>query len=316
MFIRLNVQEDNPGSSSSTMLKGKASRAPRTGSVMVLDSSSKVHPSSGTFQDWEQQPTSGNKVPMLGLTNNQKRPISAASPSHPMAQWVGQRPQKISRTRRTNLVSPVANSEAHVLSQGYSTPDLIARTSSFGANGSLIASTLDNNSPKIKREFENVSSPFGLSESEESGAGETKLKEKGTDSNGDGVAHKIGSFTLPTRKNKILTNEVGDGVRRQGRSGSSSALTRTSIHLKKEKLDNIPPTLPVQSLRPASEKNKRCLNYLSSFLYRSLKIIHAFKLMKFSQIDYLLLIQSVNQGVHLQKRSSKIANPQSELGRC
>lgn len=264
VFIRLNVQEDNPGSGSNTMLKGKASRAPRTGSVMVLDSSSKVHPSSGTFQDWEQQPTSGNKGPMLGMTNTQKRPISAASSSHAMAQWVGQRPHKISRTRRTNLVSPVANSEAQVLSQGYSTPDLVARTSSFGANGSLIASTLDNNSPKIKREFENVSSPFGLSESEESGAGETKMKEKGTDS-ADGVAHKIGSFTLPTRKNKILTNEVGDGVRRQGRSGSSSALTRTSIHLKKEKLDNIPPTMPVQSLRPASEKNKRCLNYLSSF---------------------------------------------------
>ncbi|ESR37491.1 hypothetical protein CICLE_v10027692mg [Citrus x clementina] len=252
---KLNVQEDNPGSGSNTMLKGKASRAPRTGSVMVLDSSSKVHPSSGTFQDWEQQPTNGNKGPMLGMTNNQKRPISAASSSHAMAQWVGQRPHKISRTRRTNLVSPVANSEAQVLSQGYSTPDLVARTSSFGANGSLIASTLDNNSPKIKREFENVSSPFGLSESEESGAGETKMKEKGTDS-ADGVAHKIGSFTLPTRKNKILTNEVGDGVRRQGRSCSSSALTRTSIHLKKEKLDNIPPTMPVQSLRPASEKNK------------------------------------------------------------
>lgn len=252
---KLNVREDNPGSGSNTMLKGKASRAPRTGSVMVLDSSSKVHPSSGTFQDWEQQPTNGNKGPMLGMTNNQKRPISAASPSHAMAQWVGQRPHKISRTRRTNLVSPVANSEAQVLSPGYSTPDLVARTSSFGANGSLIASTLDNNSPKIKREFENVSSPFGLSESEESGAGETKMKEKGTDG-ADGVAHKIGSFTLPTRKNKILTNEVGDGIRRQGRSGSSSALTRTSIHLKKEKLDNIPPNMPVQSLRPASEKNK------------------------------------------------------------
>lgn len=238
------------------MLKGKASRGPRTDSIMVLDSSSKVHPSSGTFQGFEQHPTTENKVPMTGMTNNQKRPISAASPSHAMAQWVGQRPQKISRTRRTNLVSPVSNSEAHILSQGISTPILSARTSSFGANGSLLSSTLDNNSPKIKREFDNFSSPFGLSESEESGAGETKLKEKGTDS-GEGVAHKIGSFTLPTRKNKILTNEVGDGVRRQGKSGSSSALTRTSIHLKREKIDNVPMTMPVQSLRPASENNKR-----------------------------------------------------------
>lgn len=254
LFIRPNIQEDNPGSGPSTMLKGKASRAPRTSSIMVLDSSSKVQQPSGAFQGWEQC-TSGNKVPMLGVTNNQKRPISAASSSHAMAQWVGQRPHKISRTRRTNLVSPVTGSEAQIPSQGFTAPDLSARTS-FGTNGSLLASTLDNNSPKVKREFENVSSPFGLSESEESGAGETKLKEKGIDSGG-GVTHKIGSLILPMKKNKILTNEVGDGIRRHGRSGGSSSLTRPSIHLTREKLENIPATRPLQSLRPASDKNKR-----------------------------------------------------------
>ncbi|TXG73620.1 hypothetical protein EZV62_002199 [Acer yangbiense] len=254
-----SIQGDNPGSSTSTTLKGKASRAPRTSSIMVLDSSSKVHPPSGAFQGWE-QPTGVNKVPVLGVTNNQRRPVSATSSSHPMAQWVGQRPHKNSRTRRSNLVSPVSNNEAQVPSQSFASSEFSARTSSLGTNGSLLASSIDNNTPKSKREFEfeNVSSPFGLSESEESGAGENKLKEKLIES-GDGalsVAHKVGSFTLPTRKNKIPTNEIGDGVFRQGRSGNGSSLTRPSISPMREKLGNLPTTKPLQTIRPASDKNK------------------------------------------------------------
>lgn len=34
-------------------------------------------------------------------------PYPAGSSAHAMAQWVGQRPHKNSRTRRTNVVSPV-----------------------------------------------------------------------------------------------------------------------------------------------------------------------------------------------------------------
>ncbi|XP_031261152.1 uncharacterized protein LOC116119352 isoform X3 [Pistacia vera] len=251
-----NIREDNPGNCSSTMLKGKASRGPRTGSIMVLDSSSKVHSSSGAFQGWE-QPISVNKVPVLGVTNNQKRPLSASS-SHAMAQWVGQRPHKNSRTRRANLVSPVSNNEVQLPSQSFSASDFGARTSSFGTSGSLLSSSIDNSTPKIKREFENVSSPFGLSESEESGAGDNKSKEKGIEGD-DGalsVAHKVRSFALPRGKNKILTNEIGDGVRKQGRSVSGSPLTRPSIHLMREKLENVPTTKPLQSMRPASDKIK------------------------------------------------------------
>ncbi|KAK3221437.1 hypothetical protein Dsin_008462 [Dipteronia sinensis] len=48
------IQGDNPGSSTSITSKGKASKAPRTSSIMVLDSSFKVHPPFGAFQGWEQ----------------------------------------------------------------------------------------------------------------------------------------------------------------------------------------------------------------------------------------------------------------------
>ncbi|KAL5765499.1 hypothetical protein ACOSP7_016116 [Xanthoceras sorbifolium] len=252
-----SIQGDNPGSGLSTTLKRKASRAPRTSSIMVLDSSSKVHPPSGAFQGWE-QPTGVNKVPVLGVTNNQRRVVPATSSSHAMAQWVGQRPHKNSRTRRANLVSPVSNNDAQVPSQGFATSEFSARTSSFGTNGSLLASSIGNSTPKSEREFENVASPFGLSESEESGASENKLKEKLIDS-GDGtltLAHKVGSFTLPKRKNKIPTNEIGDGVRRQGKSVNGFSLTRPSIPLMREKLENLPTTKLLQTIRPASEKNK------------------------------------------------------------
>ncbi|KAK3225675.1 hypothetical protein Dsin_005537 [Dipteronia sinensis] len=54
LFVMSSIQGDNPGSSTSITSRGKASKAPRNSSLMVLDSSSKVHPTSGAFQGWEQ----------------------------------------------------------------------------------------------------------------------------------------------------------------------------------------------------------------------------------------------------------------------
>ncbi|XP_039012868.1 uncharacterized protein LOC120142194 isoform X2 [Hibiscus syriacus] len=252
---KASLQEDNQACGSSTMLKGKVSRAPRTGSIMVLDSSSKVHLSSGALQGWEQPNL--NKIQASGVVNNKKRPMSTDSPSHAISQWGGQRPHKISRTRRANLVSPVANAEAQISSQGFATPDFGARAS-IGTGGSLLRSNVDNAPPNIKRELENVSSPFGLSESEESGAGNNKSKEKGIDTCEVTIpaSQKAEAFFLPTRKNKI-TNEIGDGVRKQGRNGSSaSPLTKPSVHPIREKSDNLKTTKIIQSVRSASDKNR------------------------------------------------------------
>ncbi|XVF19719.1 hypothetical protein REPUB_Repub11eG0135100 [Reevesia pubescens] len=253
---KASLQEDNQASGSSTILKGKVSRAPRTGSIMVLDSSSKVHLSSGALQSWEQ--TNLNKNQALGVGCNQKRPMSTVSSSHAMAQWGGQRPHKNSRTRRANLVSPVSNAEAQISSQGFATPDFVARAS-IGTGVSLFGCSVDIATPKVKREPENVSSPFGLSESEESGAGDNKSKEKGIDSSEVTLpaSQKSGAFLLPTRKNKMLTNEIGDGVRRQGRSGiSAPPLTKPGIHPMREKLENLTTSKPIQNARPASDKNR------------------------------------------------------------
>ncbi|KAK8514435.1 hypothetical protein V6N12_009141 [Hibiscus sabdariffa] len=251
---KATLQDDNQASSPSTMLKGKVSRAPRTGSIMVLDSSSKVHLSSGALQGWEQPNL--NKVQPLGVGSNQKRLMSTGSSSQAMSHWGGQRPHKNSRTRRTNLASP-SNAEAQISNQVFTTPDFGSRAS-IGTGGSLLGSSVDNATPRIKREPENVSSPFGFSESEESGAGGNKSKEKGTDCSEVNLPtpHKAGSFLLPTRKNKMFTNEIGDGVRRQGRSGGSApCLTKPGIPPMREKLENAT-TKPIPSARSASDKNR------------------------------------------------------------
>lgn len=48
---RANIQEDYLASSPNTLIKTKVFRAPRTGSVTALDSSS-THPSSDSFPGW------------------------------------------------------------------------------------------------------------------------------------------------------------------------------------------------------------------------------------------------------------------------
>ncbi|XP_039008513.1 uncharacterized protein LOC120136605 [Hibiscus syriacus] len=252
---KATLQDDNQAIGPSTMLKAKVSRAPRTGSIMVLDSSSKVHLSSGALQGWEQ--LNLNKIQPLGVGSNQKRLMYTGSSSQAMSQWGGQRPHKNSRTRRTNLVSP-SNAEVQISNQGFTTPDFGARAS-IGTGGSLLGCSVDNATPRIKREPENVSSPFGFSESEETGAGDNKSKEKGIDCSEVTLptSQKAGSFLLPTRKNRMSTNEIGDRVRIQGRSGVNAAsFTKPGIPPMREKLESITTTKPIQSARSASDKNR------------------------------------------------------------
>ncbi|KAF8403280.1 hypothetical protein HHK36_011382 [Tetracentron sinense] len=261
--IKLKTREDNQVGSPSLVTKGKASRAPRTGSVVVASSSPNFPRTPGALEGWE-QPPSLNKVQSVCGANNRKRPMPTGSSSPPVAQWVGQRAQKNTRTRRANLVSPVPNhDEAQISSEGYSASDFGARIISNGTNGSLLTRGVANNTPQFKMKLENVSSPAILTESEESGAGENKLKEKGVDSGevedrSVNAVQKVGPpFILPTKKDKMLVKEeIGDGVRRQGRSGRGSSLSRAGIPSIREKLENSAATKPLQSTRPGSEKNE------------------------------------------------------------
>uniref|UniRef100_A0A2P2MTC5 Uncharacterized protein LOC105112968 isoform X3 n=1 Tax=Rhizophora mucronata TaxID=61149 RepID=A0A2P2MTC5_RHIMU len=255
--FRPNVHEDTLASSPNTVVKAKISRGPRTGSILLLDSSLKAHPTSTSIQGLE-QPANLNKVPVLGVAENQKHQTPAGSP-HAITQWVGQRPHKNARTRRANVVAPVSgHDKGQSSSQCFSASDLGVQTSCVGTNRSVIASTLENNAPKVKREVESVPSSFGLSESEESGAGENKTKDKVTDSSEVTLtaSQKPGSFLLAGRKSKLNTNEIGDGVRRQGRSGRDSSLSRPGVPPAREKLENLPMTKPLPSGKPASDRNK------------------------------------------------------------
>ncbi|PIA28278.1 hypothetical protein AQUCO_07200140v1 [Aquilegia coerulea] len=253
-----NVREDVLVGSPSPVTKGKVSRAPRTGSG-VANSSPGFSQTPGALDGWE-QPSCLNKAQPAGGTNNRKRPIPAGSSSPPMAQWVGQRQQKSSRTRRANLISPVSNhDEAQISSEGI--PDFGARLTTVEANGTLMPKGVSSNTQHLKMKFD-VPSPARLSESEESGAGENKLKEKGmdheeTEERSVNPVQKTGSVLLPMKKNRMLSKEeIGDGVRRQGRSGRGSSMSRASTPHMREKLENPVTTKPLQSTKLGSDKTE------------------------------------------------------------
>ncbi|KAG1331024.1 hypothetical protein COCNU_02G009920 [Cocos nucifera] len=227
---KLNAREDAQPGSQSPLTKGKASRAPRTGSAAVMNASSNFPRTSGGIDGWEQAPSLGKVQPVTGVTNR-KRPMPAGSSSPPVTQWGGQRPQKISRTRRANVVSPVSNfDEAQISPEGFAAPDVGARLTTMESGGPVPSRGISNNTLQSNLKPDNQPSPAGLSESEESGAIGNKLKEKGIDNIEleDGplnTVHKTMAFVLPSKKNKVPSKEeIGDGVRRQGRSGRAKPL--------------------------------------------------------------------------------------------
>ncbi|KAF5446282.1 hypothetical protein F2P56_031919 [Juglans regia] len=253
---KLSSCEDNAIVSPNSLSKGKVPLAPRSGPAMSGSSSPNLPCTSGALEVSE-RPPSINKFHSTSGSNNRKRPLPTGSPS--MAQWVGQRPQKISRTRRANLVSPVStHDEVKMSSEGCSPSDLGARATSIGTNGSLLA----RNDKHFRVKREHVSSPARLSESEESGAGEnleSRLKGKGSgsfvaDERGVNSVQNAVPSVLFTKKNKVINKEkTGDGVHRQGRSGRGSLVSRVSISPMGEKLDTL--AKPPRSTRLASEKN-------------------------------------------------------------
>ncbi|KAJ6901384.1 hypothetical protein NC651_019214 [Populus alba x Populus x berolinensis] len=241
---KVNITEDNNHTvSTSPVTKGKASRTPRTSSLMAASTSTKNPLAPGGLDGWEQPPAI-TKVNSVGVPNNRKRPMPTGSSSPPMAKWVGQRPQKISRTRRVNVVSPVSNhDEGQMSSERGHVSDFATRVTS-GIDGPPLAKDVLNGSTQVRVKHENVSSPSRLSESEESGAGENREgrpKDKRTGSGGveeRSLNQNAVPSLLVTKKNKTLGREdTGDGVRRQGRTGRGPS-SRTNISPVREKLEN------------------------------------------------------------------------------
>lgn len=260
MLSRVNICDDAQLGSQSPLTKGKASRAPRTGSGVVTNTPTLPRSIGGI--DGLEQPSCLNKAPPLTGASNRKRPFPTGSSSPPVSNWgSSNRREKISRTRRANVVSPVSNFDEGQ-AEGLVALDIGARLSSIGSSGVLPNRAILNNT-HLKLKPENVPSSAAPSESEESGALETKSKEKGID-NGEfeegtpDAAHKA---ALPTKKNKFSPREEsGDGIRRQGRSGRGAIQSKACLQLSKEKsgAGSLETAKPLKSGRLISDKMERC----------------------------------------------------------
>ncbi|GFZ06009.1 hypothetical protein Acr_18g0001790 [Actinidia rufa] len=223
---KLNIREDNHIVSPSSVIKGKASRTPRSGSVAIANSSPNIpRPQNQLLHPW-----------LSGLARDHKRK---------------------SRTRRANLVSPVSNNEEMQLSsEGCSPSDFSAKIHSSGMNDSHRFRGMVNGTQQFKLKLENVPSPARFCESEESGAGENRLKERVMDSGEveeKTIAQNAGPSVLLTRKNKsIIKEETSDVVR----SGRGSSFSTASISPVRGKLENTATTKPLRSTRPGSDGNR------------------------------------------------------------
>ncbi|KAK1323823.1 hypothetical protein QJS10_CPA02g00964 [Acorus calamus] len=227
---KMSVREDGQAGNPGPMTKGKGSRAPRSGSNLVANTANFARMSGG-HDGWEQPPCL-SKVQSLNGPNNRKRPMPTGSSSPPV--WGGQRPQKSSRTRRTNLVSPVPNQEeSQIFHDEFAVSEAGPKLMPAEGSGPMLSRVMSNSTPQFRLKLDNVSSPSGPSASEESGAAELKSKENGVENREveeraiNGV-QRAASFLLPTKKNKLLSKEdIGDGV---GRPPSKKASDRKSFH--------------------------------------------------------------------------------------
>ncbi|CAN0839271.1 hypothetical protein LINGRAHAP2_LOCUS2527 [Linum grandiflorum] len=247
-----NVRDDsNSGSPTSGTKVNPSIRAPRSGSGAAPKLSPVVHRAT-VSNDWEISHCS-NKPPAVGA-NHRKRTASNRSSSPPVAQWAGQRPQKISRTaRRTNLMPIVSSND-----EG-SAVDTVSDVSVSETGKGHPRRLSGSSAQQVKLKSEPLSSA-ALSESEESGAPEIKSKVKPKRSDEvyetSGV-QKVSSLGMPSRKNKQMVGEdMGDGVRRQGRTGRTFSSTRSPLPMGMEKVGIVGPVKQIRSARASSDKNE------------------------------------------------------------
>nr|XP_043635419.1 uncharacterized protein LOC122606635 isoform X2 [Erigeron canadensis] len=157
--------------------------------------------------------------------SNRKRPMPPpGSSSPPMAQWVGQRPQKKARVRRPNPVPPVPNQDQNQSSfENCSPSDVGARLTSDGTNGSPISKNATNGLQKVIVKFDNVQSPPQSSGNEESVGGETRFTEK-----------KLGNSAVEAAtKNKPPINAAAPKLLKSNRTGPKKNGSKPGRRLKK-----------------------------------------------------------------------------------
>lgn len=244
-----NSREDNCASSSTGTAQVNAStRGPRSNSSSLSKAIPNIHRSSGNSDDWE-HPQSVSKLSASVGVMNRKRSTSTSSSSPPVAQWGGQRPQKIQRVGRRSNLTPVITGDDEIsasdMADNAINEDLLAFSRRSSSNASQQS--------KLKGDYAPSS---GLSESEESGAAENKPKDKGrkcneTDERDGSTIQKVASLVQPSRKNKVgIDEDLGEGIRRQGRNGRGLSSTRSGMPASTEK----PESAQWKSARNSSEK--------------------------------------------------------------
>ncbi|CAA6668505.1 unnamed protein product [Spirodela intermedia] len=238
--------------------KRKGISGPRTGSSAIMNSSSNFQRTPVGIDGWDQT-SCLSKVQCGSGANNRKNSLPAVSTSSPVTQWGNQRLSKNTRTRRTNLVSPVQNhDEPMILAEGVSSD--VGGRAVAEATGITLSRSLSN-TQQIKIKLDSVLSPSTVSESEESIAVENKYKDKGghTSEMEDGVVsalQKVTTSMLPAKKNRPPREETGEGVRRPGRSGRGSSQFKGGAHLSKEKMESVDASRPLRIGRPSSDISK------------------------------------------------------------
>lgn len=259
---RATVRDEfNSASPTSSTKLNAAIRAPRSGSGVAPKLSPVVH-RTAVPNDWELSHCATKPPAGVNSTNNRKRATSARSSSPPVVPW--QRPQKSSRTARRTSFVPIAssNDEAPAV-------DAVSDVSGNDIGLGFVRRSAGSSPQQIKLKGE-PSPSAALSESEESGVAEVKPKEKGRkpeerDMKAGQNVPKVSN--LVTRKSKLVSGEeLGDGVRRQGRTGRGLNATRSQKPMAFEKLGNTAKQL--RSARLGSDKNERlgsisCLSFLN-----------------------------------------------------
>ncbi|KAJ0983896.1 hypothetical protein J5N97_002252 [Dioscorea zingiberensis] len=244
-----NGSEENPAGGLLTRLNTSV-RAPRSNSGSLSRASPNPHRVLANPDDWENSQFA-NKVNGFGGTINRKC-SSSQSASLPIPQSFGQRPQKMSRVARRSNLPLVSNHDELTIS------DTI-ENSSINEDGLGVVRHLSSNTSLVKLKVDRISQAT-LLENEDSGVIETKpkdkirkcneIEEKTTQS-----LQKTASLILPPRKNKVtIEDDIGDGVRRQGRVGRGCAPASSVLPATFEKLDNNSTLKQTRSARIGSEK--------------------------------------------------------------
>ncbi|KAG8367198.1 hypothetical protein BUALT_Bualt16G0047700 [Buddleja alternifolia] len=246
---RANSREDlSSGSPTSGPKLNSNVRAPRSSSVGGVSKLLQAVQRSTSSNDQELSSCT-SKLPSLLGANNHKHEPSTQPSSSPVANWV-QRPQKISRTARRNIILPILPRNDDIPAED-ETSGLMVNERRFPAL-----------SPQQVRIKPDNSSPAVLSESEESGANEIKSRGMNKkcneiDENSGHNVQKMSTLLLPQRKSKAVNgNDHGDGVRRQGRTGRRFTSPRSLLPLTVEKLGSVGTNKQIRNSRLGLEKTE------------------------------------------------------------